>query len=207
MKRNNGSSAGPARNGTASQRALGPPTFNATVAFRKRFRYTATNAGSSLITARKLIGSLVVATSATVGNPIVQSVRIRNVSIWGPMSSSLAPVTVSVEYPQQSGASGAAGPSRIQSDTSMGAMKPAFVSYAPPQDSLQHMWLNDNTDPVLKLVYPAGAVIDIDLDLVLHDDGANGTTITIAGATAGVLYLAALDNPTGNLIPVSFPTA
>jgi len=89
----------------------------------------------------------------------------------------------------------------------MGSAEPAHVSYAPPQGALQSEWLNANTQVVLNLSYPANAIIDLDLDLALNDSvNAPLPSITVAGATAGVLYQLHLDQGTDNLVPVSYPT-
>lgn len=186
-----------------------PPAFNATVIARKRLRFSGTAAsGNTPVTFQDIYDLLVVATGATSATQLFSGARVRNVSIWGPMSATLAPVTCAIEYPPIGAFPGQ--PSRIKSDTSMGSTRAAYVSFRPPVDSVAARWLPaPNIGTVfLNLIYPAGSIIDIDLDLTLQN-GETPQTVgaAVVGATAGKVYCRALDSNGGvNLVPVSYPT-
>jgi len=184
---------------------LAPPTFNAAVVIRKKLRFVASGAGQANVTQQNILDLLCVATSATAAYRLMSAVRIRNITVWGPMSSSLVPVTVSVEYPNVSYIS---GPTKIRSDSSMGATKAGLVIFPPPPDSMQVNWLADNSQIAAILQIVTGSVVDIDLDLVLQNgETPVAVSAAVAGATVGEIYCRALDSTGSKLLtPVSYPT-
>ncbi len=188
---------------------LAPPPFRASLALRQKFRFAASSAASDLqITSGDLRDLIVMATGATAANNLLASVRVRQIWVWGPMASDLKPVTVSVEFPQTGDAYGA--PAVIVSDTSMGAMRSAFLAVKPPKTALASQWLNlaVTTTPLFQLTFPSDSIVDVSFDLVLQNgQGASSPSAPVSGATAGVVYIRALDNRTGTvLVPIAFPT-
>jgi len=187
-----------------------PPTFDASIAFSHRFRFESSAALARVpVTDKDLLDLLVMATSATLAYELCSAVRLRSVKIWGPMASSLTPVTAAIEY---NSINSVGAPSDVRSNTSMGAMKAAALSYSPPAQSLASFWQNgrDTASPVtlFYLTGPANAVVDIGLDLRIQN-GQEQTSAggAVAGATTGAVYCRALDsNGSSLLVPVSYPT-
>jgi len=181
-----------------------PPQFQSTFQLRKRLRFQATAASGSVITAQNLCQIWAVAITAITARSIIGGIKLLRTEVWGPMSSSLAPVTVSIEYPS----SGAivTSPSKIFADTSMGTSG-SYCSAKPPRGSLASFWIPGNGDvsPVLAMGYPAGSIIDVHLLFVVASGQSIDTgTITVAGRSAGDVIIYNLDGPTANLVPVAY---
>jgi hypothetical protein len=121
------------------------------------------------------------------------------------MASDLSPVTVSIEYAGT--APQGVGPSAIKSDTSMGATYPAHVKYSPPGTSSAGLWQayasGANAITLATLVFPVGAILDMDIEFTLRDSAVSSSSIVVAGATTGCLYMRAPDG-LGYLVPVSY---
>lgn len=185
-----------------------PPSFTPTYTLQHKYRFQASAVLMNVqITSRDFFDLLIVALTATTGVDLVTGFRIQNVEIWGPMAQALTPVTASIEYPGFQSSVGS--PTKIKSDTSMGATEVAHVKYPPPPGSAQSFWQNQNTTNVfLQLNGPSGSIVDITMAVVLQDGEAPvAPTAAIAGATPGQVYIRALDsNGAALLVPVSFPT-
>lgn len=193
-----------------------PPAFNATIVFRKKFRFQANSAAANQPTyLTDLKDLLCFATGSTAAYELASGVRLRRVQIWGPMASNLTPVTAAVEFPPLAVAVGQ--PSMITSDTSMGATRAAYVNARPKPQSFAGNWLPSaglsgaTTTPVMYLTYPTGAVVDVDLDFVLQNaESPQAVNATVSAATVGKIYVRGLDeiatsgSPT--LVPVGYPT-
>jgi len=173
----------------------------------KRLRYQATAAGSTIVTTVNLQQLLAVVITSISGRSLIGGIRLTRIEMWGPMSSSLSPVTVSTEYVQAYGGSSTTGPNKIYSDTSMGTTG-AYVNSKPPPGSLASLWIPDTSLNALKLVYPAGTIIDIHVKIVLASGQSYDTTsIVLSGALVGDIILVPLDGTgTANLVPVSYVT-
>jgi len=187
-----------------------PPPFNATLVTRKRLRFEASSASpttGTLITSQDLYDLICMATSATAAFQIMTGVRIRNIHIWGPMSASLAPVTVAIEYLSTGNFLGQ--PSKIKSDTSMGATRAACVNFRPPPKSLLENWVPANsTANLIALYFPANSIIDVEFDFVTQNNEAPfAVGAAVLAATVGKVYCRALDsNGSVLLVPVQYPT-
>jgi len=184
--------------------AVRPPQFQSTFTVNKRLRFQATAASGSVITAQNFNQILLVRITSTTARSIIGAVRLLRTEVWGPMSSSLAPVTTSIQYPS----SGAVvtSPNRIYADTSMGTLG-SYVSARPEKGSLASFWIpgGGNTSPVLATGYPTGAIIDVQLKIVIADGQGNDTsTITVPAGSIGDVLIWNLDGTTGNLTPVAY---
>jgi len=199
------------KNAGGGGRSLAPPPFTATFVTRKKLRFIASSAGSVSVGTFDLFDLVCTATAANAAYQMMSGVRIKRVQIWGPMAANLVPVTVSCEWsPNATLLIGQ--PSRIMSDTSMGAMRAAYVSTKPPTGSLASMWQSYNggagSAVLFKLAFPANSVVDVDFEFVLQN-GETPTSVTaaVAAATVGAVYVRALDsNGSVLLIPVSYAT-
>jgi len=187
--------------------AIRPPPFQPNLLVRRKFRFESSAAVTAPISSTDLFDLVVMACTSTTAFDVYNSVRLRGVEIWGPMASDLKPVTVSVEY----FGSGAVGsPATLFSDTSMGSMMCAHVKTKPPKASAPSLWLDasQSATVVFTVKLPANSIIDVDLDLILQNGtGAVPAGASVAGATAGVVYVRSLDSTgAAALLPVSYPT-
>jgi len=179
-----------------------PPQFQSTYTVRnKRLRFSAATAGSSSISQNNLLQLLAVADTTTIARSILSGLRVRKVEIWGPMSSSLAPVVASVEFISNNASLG--GPNMIFSDVSLGTSG-AYVSASPPRGSMAASWQNPSSSTVMNLVYPQYAIIDVLVDIVLASGQPSVTGTFTTSASAGDVFEFNLDGVTGNLNPVSY---
>jgi len=182
--------------------------FTPTCVVKRRLRFKATAASASDVLTAASFGDLMCVTpTAATGVQLGNFFKVHSIEIWGPMAADLAPVSVSIEW--AGAVVGMLGKSVRHSDTSMGSAEPAHVRSTPPPKSQVSQWLSTlNANGVCTLVYPANAIVDIVYSLVLRDDGvATAVTGAVAGATAGALYVRALNSPSNNnLVPVSNPT-
>ncbi len=192
------------------QRISHPPAIQATFTGRKTMRFKASSALTNVdITQADLLDLVFMALTATTGDRLFNSMRLRYVEIWGPMASDLVPVTVSIEY--VTGTALIGGRSIISSDTSMGSSQPAHVRSAPAADALANMWFNSSASSTLvRLNGPTNSVVDVNFEYALSD-ATSGIAITNApvGATAGTVYYGGLDglrSGSTQLPPVSLPT-
>ncbi len=193
------------RNG--AQAIAHPPAFNATISYAKKFRFQTSAALVNVsISMTDILGLLAVADTTILASWLNSTFRFKSIELWGPMSSTLAPVTVSVEFPNTS-TLGLSGSRRIASDTSMGATQVAHVKALPLPNSLQSFWQGTaGSQPFMILNAPTNTIIDLSLDLVLQN-GETPVTVAVVAATVGQVYCRALDLSTGSLcVPVSYVT-
>jgi len=185
-----------------------PPQFTSSFVMKKRLRFKATAAATTVLTVSSFGDLWCVAATTTSAYQLAQFVRVKKIEMWGPMASDLVPVTVSCDW-TGSNSPGFFGKSNRVSDTSMGSAECAHISTRPPTGSQVAEFLPaSNSATVCSLVYPLGAIIDITYDLVVRDDAAaQSVTGAVAGATVGANYIRSLDSPTAtNLVPVSYST-
>ncbi len=143
----------------------------------KRFRFSLTAAGQQTISASDILAFLSLRVTDPAGSdyfPLIDKFRIELVELYGPMSGSLAPVTVAFEW--VASASGFSVPSKKRSDTSMSSSCCAYTSYRPDRDSLSNEWMNTSTGSLFTVNGPASTVMDIVVLFALND----GSIITTA---------------------------
>ncbi len=189
-----------------SRGPLAPPPFDSTIFYTKKFRFQASSALSSTnITVLDLLSLLVVADTTVSASTINTSIRLRKVEMWGPMASSLAPVTVSCEFPAM--AALLSGPNRVYSDTSMGSTFGAHVKAVPTDEMIQYHWQTTTSGAIMfQLNGPSNTIVDVTLDCVLQN-GQAPITVTVVAASVGTLYCRSLDSQgSALLVPVSYVT-
>ncbi len=185
-----------------------PPQFNPSLIIRKKLRFQAVAVGTTTLTANCFGDLLCVAATATSAYQLAQFCRVKKIEMWGPMSSSLVPVSVSIDW-TGSTSPGSYGKSNKVSDTSMGSTEPAHLVSRPPPGSQISQWFAAGGGANFCVIsYPPGTVIDLTYEIVVRDDGtAASVTGAVAGATVGANYCRSLDSPTAsNLAPVGYPT-
>ncbi len=187
---------------------LSPPQIVPSISIGHVFRFQTSAATSIAVSGISLGDLLCVAATTTSAYQLANAVRIRKVEIWGTATNVFTPVTVSCDFSGSS--AGSFGPSRIISDTSVGATRVAHVVAKPPRDSQANQWQSSSSASTLfTLVLPTLAVVDIHYSLTMRDSaGATSVTGAVAGATVGQLYVRALDSPSGTAVcaPLSYIT-
>jgi len=158
-----------------------------------RFQASAAFLSSSL-TYQCLGDTWLVASSSTVGWQLASAVKLKRVRIWGAVSSSLQPTTVVIEFPSTNSAI-ITGNSFRYMDTSIGATTPSFVEAKPPKNSGQAAWHKaDDATTCMLISVPVNSIIDVEYELVLHDDGvASAVATPLTSAATGALYARGLD--------------
>jgi hypothetical protein len=174
--------------------------------FNFKVRYQA-NAGSNpVIAVSSLLDSLAVGTTAATLARTLAAIRIKQIEIWGPMDSSLAPAVIVVNWLNTNGGL-FGGPDKIISDTSMGSTEVAYIKTSPPRGSLASQWFQDistQATSVLQLGFPANAIVDVLFEGVFNYDGNLHACFTSgSGVTIGANYIRPLDVSTG--FPVLVP--
>jgi len=179
-----------------------------TIRRTQRFQATANLAiNGQAITFQNLGDTLLFASTTSTGWQLAHSLLLRRIRIWGAMSSSLQPVTVSVEFALQS-TTGVNSDSLRFTDSSVGATYPAYIDVRPPKQSAAAMWHYSSEQATLMTIYcPVNSLVDVEYEFKLHDDaGAQQVNTTLAAAgTVGALLSRGLDGNTSaatNLIPV-----
>jgi hypothetical protein len=179
-----------------------PPMIRANLELAHRYRFTSTAATLTSITDNLLLTAAgVMATTATAGTSLYQSVRLRRITIWSPPASQGAAVTCSIFWLPRSANAGIGGRATEVSDTTVSVAAPATVSSVPPKDSQASFWQNGSSTTLVQLVAPAGSIIDVELSLTVQDGPVSGGGYTpaaavLVAATAGVVYYCSLDSAT-----------
>jgi hypothetical protein len=171
----------------------GPIQFRANPEITRRYRFvSASGATTAINDFNLLLMAGVSATTATVGNCIFQSAKLRNVEIWTPPAAQGAAATCSVLFPV-----GNQSQPREVSDTTVSTAVPAHLSCGPPANSLASFWNDGSTGlPVMSITAPVGSIIDVIVSLVMGDASTNNNAATLVGATIGQVYYCALDSGT-----------
>ncbi len=193
-------------NKSAGMNSARPAQFRANPEITRRYRFISSAATLTAVSAQTLIGAAgVVASSATAGQPIFQSVRVHSVELWAPPASQGAVVTTSILWPNTNQSQ-----PREVSDTTNSVTIPAHVRSSPPANSIAGFWIARNsTTPLFSLVAPSGTIIEVVCSLVMGDGVQPATQSTLVGATLGGVYYCSLDSLTaaGSLYtPVSLTT-
>jgi hypothetical protein len=181
------------------------PMISTTPALIHRFRFEASSAlVSTAVLYEDLAYLIQIAATTTTTYALFETVRIVKIEMWGPPSSSLAPVTVSCEF---EGNSSIDTSRKVFSDTSLGSTEVAHVSARPDTNSTAGMWQSPSGSTAFYLNGPTNCIVDVTIETKiinnLNGDEAPGA-LTVVGATVGQVYYGRLDGPTtGLLIPVA----
>ncbi len=185
-----------------------PPQFTSTIRVDKVMRFQASIAFNSEVYDTDLGNLIAVATGTTALARLAAAVKVRKIEMWGPMSSSLQPVTVECEW--ESIGTSSIGDSATVSDTSMGSTQPAHLVAKPPKMSNASFWQQPQGNrQIVRLSGPVGTIVDLHYSYtIIENDAMGGNVFSITGpATVGQVYALALDNASAiTLKPVSYIT-
>ena len=200
-KQNNASSqSSSSRRRPPEGRRLHPPPVEASACITRKQRFIASSAMTdSYITVENLVGLYQMACTATTGQALFSSAKLLAIEMWGPPGTS-TPVTVALEWQ-----AGTFSNRKRVADTSIGSTFPAHIRASPPADTLYSLWLDETgtSSKVVSLSCPAGTVVDITCQFMLRNGETPPTVDTIAGATAGEVYVRKPDN-TAFLVPTEY---
>lgn len=154
-------------------------------------RYRATAAATTTVTFQNLLDTLLVATTATAGTDLFQTVKIRRVRIWGIGALGATSTAVTLEF---SGVTtGLVGDQCIHTDVAMG-VQPAYVDARPSPKALCSEYQLSSAANAFVMTVPVGAVIDLDLSFRSQFGTVNAAAQNaLVGATAGTQYIRGLD--------------
>jgi hypothetical protein len=173
------------------------PQFN----FKIRYQASVAVTGRDILVG-DLLDSLSFAINAGAEFRTLFAVRIKQIEMWGPQDSTFSPVVLGLIWLSNGVLFG--GPSKIISDTSMGATEVAYVKSSPPKGSLASQWFQSTstqTTPVMEIGFPANAIVDVLFEGVFNYNGIPYACNTShGGATPGVQYVRALDVSAGSVL-------
>jgi len=186
--------------------SLHPPPFMATKRFTTTARYLSSAAASApgvAVTRACLLNHLIMNINNNESNyRYLSGVRLKNIKMWSSTATLGSVVTNSVEW------TSTYGPSTIKSDTSVGTAVPAFVSSAPPVNSLARMWSltgSNESDVLCLLQCPTNTIVDVTLECTIFDRETPVNVTSTNSGTTGQTYVTYLDGITNLIfVPVSY---
>jgi len=179
-----------------------PPVFSASIIFGKVFRFQCIAAVDAAITARDMASMLFVAASATQGFSLLGSIQLKKFRVWSPTTIG---ASVSCQLSQES-TTFIGSKSQIWSDTCNSMTYPAKLQLKPKRGDLSGFVISgaaNSTAHVVDVIASENSIFELHVVCVLLDLASPGQSLTIAGATPGVLYSPVLLG--GNATPVAFP--
>ncbi len=166
-----------------------PPQFNSNVEITRKFRFNTQYGNAVQVTSSSLLQALGIANaSSTVGYCVAKQVKINNIEMWGPQSS-----TISIVFSDNVGLPSY---SREISDTSMASDHVSHITVKPPPQSVVSMYNKEGVNLFTAQATQSNGIIDISVTYVLHD-GTKGTAVTLTSGTTGNLTYAPLDGVGG----------
>jgi hypothetical protein len=136
-----------------------------------------------------LMDMMLVATTATTGFDVWDSVKVKLVEAWC-QGVTNAPTTITIDW--NGGATSAADDSKIDADTSMG-IEPAHVYSKPAKKSLASFWNSSTATVAFSITCPNETVIDVELTYRNSSVAPNGAANALVGATPGQFYYRGMD--------------
>lgn len=185
---------------------MAPRQFPATITQVKRFRFQCIAAVNAVtISAYELAAMQSFILSSTTARPLIDRVRLVSVEMFAPMTATLIPVTVSLEWLNNSSTQFNCS-SRIITDTSMTASVCAHVHCVPEQDSIASKWLSVGSQAVdvVALSAPINTIIDFVFEFALNDGAAPPPVATIL-ATAQPLGSIGVVSPDATMAALGLP--
>ncbi len=182
-----------------------PPALYSCLMGTHTIRYI-NNTGSAVSynpTFSDIMDLVFVATSATAGYRLYDSIRLRRIRMWWCANSSSSPAVASIEDINLSGTPSVGGPSRTKLSAQPSPGENGFIEWKPMVGATQNNWFvasNSNGQNILRLSIPVNAVLDLTYQYTLADgvDTPNLVARSVSGATTGQIYVSKFG---GYLIP------
>lgn len=166
--------------------SLFPVAYQSQPIMRRTLRYKASSSMTQVPITRGCIECSIIAKSANASSTealsIIDSMRIKKIKIWAVNDTSPTAMTsISLLWQGQQ--------SPTKETTANGnAQYPARINSKPPSMSTASFWSNEgstDTEILFMLTGPAGTIVDLTYEYVLHD-GNNGDLLQLAAATTSV---------------------
>lgn len=170
-----------------------------------RFKFSAALSNVAIVDT-DLLDLFCVASTPTYAYQLAFAIKVRKMEMW------VDPVAGGSLCSIEDVATGrVGGPSRIKEDTTLGVSRPAHIVWVPAAGSQQSLYLSvpqQNSYQWFELNSSGAGYLDVHLSLILQDGEAPAhVSAAVIGATAGALYIRALDSSsTKSILPVSYPT-
>lgn len=181
---------------------------NVIVPIRLRFQANAGTTGASISNFDLSDACGIVAATTTTAYAVAQAVKVNRIRLWAPAAYPSATKGASANCSIVFNSNSTNYTSQMEfSDTSVNVSEPAFIDCRPPKRSLAADWIFGHLASIaadqtlFTVVCPEGSILEIDLVFVLCD-GNTMSSVTVAGATVGVMYYQPADGDGGVLIPI-----
>lgn len=181
------------------------PEIPVNVRIQSYRRFIATASVSGTINISDCLNQFMISTTAIALKPYIKAFRIKKVRILAPVTTQGTSVTVSM-FPLGVDGTGNSFNSVPETflDTSASIDIPAYLALSPTLDTPFGSWhYNTTVDAgLVNITAPSGSTMDILFEYILiaSVSGAGAYSRTVAGATAGTMYSAAVltsFNPVG----------
>ncbi len=173
-----------------------PPQISPAFHGTKTLRFYSASTASGAITVKDLLDLIFVASSATAGYRLLDSIRLRKIEIWA-SAPAAGTTVVSVEESVVNTSSLISGRSFAVTDMVVGSARSAHVVYKPTRGSYTDMWFSAGlgalSTSLINIIAPASSVLDLTLDYVIADGLQAPTSVSrgVAGAVTGQVYCSA----------------
>jgi hypothetical protein len=167
-----------------------PPPIHPQLRHSQRLRFLQGSSGGQIVTFQNLLDCMLVATTATAGVDVFDTVRVKFVEMWA-VGSATTPVTVSCAFAGQVGSS--AGSGEVMSDTSISTAA-AHIKAKPRAMSAAALFQGSNAMAAFNTYGPVGTLIDVCVEY-RNADVASVVPAqnALVGATAGQFYYRGMD--------------
>jgi hypothetical protein len=155
-----------------------------------RLRFLSNAAAQTSITYQNLLDTVLLATSATAGYDLYETVRVNAIEMWA-TSTVTTPCTVTVIFAGLT--VGASGDQKTHTDSSMG-IQPAHLKAVPDPLTQAGQFQPSTADAAFYLDVPTGTVIDVSMTLRQPIIGGSvAAQNALVAANVGAIYYRGLD--------------
>jgi len=166
------------------------PSYPCDITVTKTIRYVVTSSGHNQIKFSDILNLIVVPSSATAAYCLLKAAKIFKISVWAVDTTASSPLGVGNEVIITWLAS--LGKEKTDRGSQMG-IEPAFVSSAPPKDSLSSFWCNTTTvgltSVIVDIFTPSnGSIVDITYGLQFCNDQPARSISISSGVLGEVSY-------------------
>ncbi len=160
-----------------------PPQYRLPI-FRQKFRFTGTNCNGITISdlaPKGWLSSCTSTASSTALTAIIQSYRIRKITVWI-LNSAASYAEGAIDWSTDNPNFSSQG-IRVNSQQ-LGDTFPVYIETKPPPQSYQSSWISQPQSYLLfTIIGTAGTyVFDVDMDYTLVDNRNEGATVTLGTA-------------------------
>jgi len=174
--------------------AFPPQIFSSNILISHKFRFMSTGAFNGQILDTFLFGVVgSVAATNLLAYSLAQTIKLKSVEVWAPVSAQGALATVSLTWP-----STGQNMAKEATDTTGSVSRMAHIYSRPPKQSLSGFANAGVGNAIFSLNIPTASIIDVSMQWVQYDSlNANGVgQVITVGANVGSLTYGYLDSLT-----------